>query len=419
MMKTHAINARENLLARMEDDSMALLFSGSAPHKSLDQSYPYTAQRNFFYLSGIGEENMILMLLKGQKMNKSLLFIEENTDHIIKWEGANMTKDEASEASGIHPDNIHYISQFDARFNAMMNYARSPMGRPPKTLYLDLYHQNTKTKPHALKRAGYLVENYPELAIRAINEHLSYLRMFKSEAELTRIRQAIANTHKGLEAILDNIKTRNKEYQLQADFLHAIMLEGSSTTAFDTIAANGENAAVLHYTDNTDTLDHGNMILFDLGAEYEYYASDISRTFPVGGAYSKRQKQIYEIVLRVNKATIEEVRPGVTWKHLNDFSRTMLAKEAKAIGLINDEAEIINHYYHSIGHFMGLDTHDVGHYSEPLQAGMVLTIEPGLYIKEEGIGVRIEDDILVTEDGYENLSEAIPKDVETIEKRIG
>ena len=417
-MKTHAIHARENTLARMEDDAIAILYSGSAPHKSLDQNYPYTPQRNFYYLTGIAEENMILLLLKGQKANKTLLFIEKNTDHIIKWEGANMTKEEASEASGIHPDNIHYLESFDKLFNQMMNYARSPMGRPPKTLYLDLYHQNAHTKPHALKRASYLIDNYPELSIKAINEHLSYLRMFKSDSEIEAIKTAIGHTKKGLEAILANINKREKEHDLYADFLHAILLSGASGTAFDTIAASGENAAVLHYTDNADTLDKNDMILFDLGALHGAYASDISRTYPISGTYSKRQKQIYEIVLKVNKATIEEVRPGITWKHLNDFSKSMLAKEAKAIGLIDDESEITQYYYHSIGHFMGLDTHDVGHYSEALQPGMVLTIEPGLYIKDEGIGVRIEDDILVTNNGYENLSEDIPKEVKDIEAMI-
>lgn len=417
-MKEHAISAREKLFERLDTGSVTLLYSGDAPHKSMDQSYPYTPQRNFFYLSNLNEPNMILMLLKGEDSEQTFLFIEENTDHIIKWEGARMEKSEASDRSGIPEKNIRYLKEFDGMFNRTMNYARSLMGRPPKVLYLDLYHKDAQTKPASLEKASSIIENYPELDIKSVNEHTSYLRMFKSEAELAEIRKAIGHTKKGLETILSNIKNREYEYQLEADFLHAITLDGSEGNAFDTIAACGENAAVLHYTLNRDSLDKKSMILFDLGALHGNYASDISRTFPVNGKYSKRQKQIYEIVLKVNEATIEEIKPGVTWKHLNDFSRGMLAKEAKNIGLIDDEKEILNFYYHSIGHFMGLDVHDVGYYDLPLEEGMVLTIEPGLYIKEEGIGVRIEDDILVTADGYENLSKEIPKDVKTIEKLI-
>ncbi len=417
-MKKHAINARENLFERLEDESVTLLYAGTPPHKSTDQSYPYTPQRNFFYLTNLNEPNMILMLLKGKTGNKTFLFIEENTDHIIKWEGANMEKSEASERSGIDEKNIRYLKEFDGLFNMTMNYARSIMGRPPKTLYLDLYHRNAQSQPISLTQASSVIENYPELSIKSVNEHTAYLRMFKSEEELSQIKQAIAHTKKGLDNILAHLKKREYEYQLQADFMHAITLDGSEGYAFDTIAACGENAAVLHYTDNKDRLDKKSMILFDLGALHNNYASDISRTYPVNGKYTRRQKQIYEIVLDVNKKVIDAVKPGVTWKELNDMARSMLASHAKKIGLIKEDKDILNYYYHSIGHFMGLDTHDVGYYDMPLEPGMVVTIEPGLYIKEEGIGVRIEDDILVTENGNENLSKDIIKDVKDIEKAI-
>lgn len=417
-MKTHAVNAREKLYELLETESVTLLYAGKAPHKSTDQSYPYTPQRNFFYLTNLNEPNMILMMLKGKTENKTFLFIEENTDHIIKWEGANMEKNEAAETSGIPEANIRYVKEFDGLFNMTMNYARSIMGRPPKTLYLDLYHRNAKSKPVSLVQAGTVIENYPELTIKSVNEHTAYLRMFKTDEEISQIKKAINHTKKGLDNVLSNIKKRTHEYQLQADFMHAITLDGSEGYAFDTIAACGENAAVLHYTDNKDELDKKAMILFDLGALHNNYASDISRTYPVGGKYSRRQKQIYEIVLDVNKKTIDAVKPGVTWKELNDMARTMLAAHAKKIGLIKEDKEILNYYYHSIGHFMGLDTHDVGYYDRPLEPGMVVTIEPGLYIKEEGIGVRIEDDILVTKNGNENLSEAIIKEVKDIEKAI-
>ncbi len=417
-MKAHAQKAREALYERMEEDSAALLFSGTPPHKTLDQYYDYTPQRNFFYVSNISEPNMILLLMKGGSNEKTLLFIEENTKKKIQWEGATMSKQEASERSGIPESNIYTLNRFNAVFNQLMNYARSPMGVTPKALYLDLYHPSFEERPEAIKQASTIIKNYPELEIRNVNEHLSYLRMFKSDEEIQAIREAINHTQKGLDTIMENLGTRTHEYQLEADFLHRITLEGSEGTAFDTIAANGENAAILHYTDNTARLGKDNMILFDLGALNNNYAADISRTYPVSGIYSRRQREIYEIVLDVNMATIEQVRPGVTWKELNTFARERLAEHAKRIGLIEETEELSEYYYHGIGHFLGLDVHDVGHYSEPFKAGMVLTIEPGLYIKEEGIGVRIEDDILVTDNGCENLSTDIEKDPDALESMI-
>jgi len=417
-MIKHVKQARKNLFERLETNSVALLYSGIAPHKTTDQNYLYTPQRNFFYFTNISKPNMILMFLKGEQETKEYLFIEKNTDHIIKWEGARMEKEEASRLSGIEESNILYLENFENIFNMAMNYARSPMGLPPKTLYLDLYHTSPKVKPIALEQASWIIENYKELKIKAINEHTAYLRMFKSEEEITEIKKAINHTKKGLEAILKNIKHRTHEYQLFADFMHAITFDGSEGYAFDTIAASGKNAAVLHYIDNNDTLDKEDMILFDLGALHQNYASDISRTYPISGEYSDRQKEIYSIVLKVNKEAIEYVKPGITWKALNDFARNRLIEETKKIGLIKEDKEIYNYYYHSIGHFMGLDVHDVGYYHEPIQEGMVLTIEPGLYIKEEGIGVRIEDDILVTKDGNINLSQDIIKEVDDIEAFI-
>ncbi len=414
-MKEHVMTARRKLLERMEDESVAILYAGHAPHRTTDQSYPFTPQRNFYYLTNLNEPNMILMLLKGKNDSKTYLFVEENTDLIIKWEGARMEKEEASKLSGIPVEDMRFTKDFDTVFNQVMNYARSVMGVPPKTLYLDLYHVKPTEKPLALSQAAFILDNYKELTVKAVNEHTSYLRMFKSKAEVNQIKKALAHTKIGLETLMERISARTNEYQLQADFMHAITLEGSEGFAFDMIAASGKNATVLHYTENRGKLTKKNLILFDLGALHENYASDISRTYPLSGTFTKRQKELYQIVLDVNKATIEEIKPGVTWKHLNDFAKSMLIDKTKAIGLIKEDDEIGELYYHSIGHFMGLDVHDVGHYHIPLEEGMVLTIEPGLYVKDEGIGIRIEDNILVTKDGYVNLSKDIIKEVQDIE----
>jgi len=419
-MKEHAICARKRLYERMEKKSAALLFSGSAPHKTNDQSYHYTPQRNFLYLTNLPEENMILLMTKGDEEEKTYLFIEENTERRIKWEGARLTKEEAHERSGIPLEQIHYLDRFARTFGSLVQHSgRSAIGGPLETLYLDLAPRSVKDTPESLKKTKDIRRNYPELKIKDLNSHTAYLRMFKSEAEIDKIKQAIHHTGKGLSNILANLSRRTHEYQLQADFLHAITLSGSEGTAFDTIAASGKNATVLHYTDNKDPLDKKDLILFDLGALHESYAADISRTFPLSGKYSKRQREVYEAVLRVQKETIKKVRPDMTWKDLNAFAKERLTKEAQGLGLLEGDEGIEKYYYHTVGHFLGLDVHDVGFINEPFRKGMVLTIEPGLYIAEEGIGVRIEDNILVTDKGALNLSESIPKDPDEIERIIG
>lgn len=414
-MREHATEARQKLLARLPVGALVILYAGEAPHKSLDQYYRYTPQRNFYYLTGLDAPQQILVMAKGEEKTHTWLFIEENTDHIIKWEGARMTRSEAAEISGISETDIYYLDAFEKRFNLLMNYARSPLGNPPKTLYLDLYHVRPDVTPVALNYAETIRKNYPELTIENVNAHLAYLRMFKTPYEIEQLRGAIDMTRKGLETVMRQCVKRSHEYQLEADFLHTITEAGSTGNAFETIAASGGNATVLHYVSNRSPLSKEQLILLDLGALNGPYAADISRTYPINGKFTDRQRVLYEIVLEVNKATIAMVKPGVTWAALNAFARDLLIEKAKEIGLIKEDHEISQLYYHSIGHFLGLDVHDVGLYDLPLQAGMVLTIEPGLYVAEENIGIRIEDDILVTEDGAINLSADIIKEVEDIE----
>ncbi len=417
-MKKHAMDARQAYLDRVEPHSITLLHAGEAPHKSLDQYYHFSVNRNFFYLTGLDAPKLILMLVKGEKKHQTYLFLERNTDFIIKWEGARLEKEEAHQQSGIELKDMRYLDEFEALFNQMMNYARSPFGTVPKTLYLDLYHVNANTKPKALSTFQTVVAHYPELTQKNANEALAYLRMFKSPEELDRLKEAIAITQAGLDQVLSTLRSRDNEHQIEAEFNYGITLAGAQGNAFDTIAASGANATVLHYHHNNQPLPKDGLLLLDLGASKENYAADISRTYPISGVFTDRQKAIYEAVLDVNKRTIERVKPGVTWAELNAFAKEALAQHAVALKLIDKEEDILEVYYHSIGHFLGLDVHDVGLYHLPLQAGMVLTIEPGLYVSKEGIGIRIEDDVLVTETGVENLSRNLIKDVADIEKAL-
>ena len=414
-MKNHAIHARKKYLEAVKPSSVTLLYAGEAPHKTLDQYYPFSVNRNFYYLTGLNAPALILMMVKGVSDTQTYLFIEETTDLILKWEGARLSAQEAHEASGIALENIRYLDQFEGVFNAMMNYARSPFGAPPQTVYLDLYHVSVQRPPEALLKASSILEHYPELTKENSNGILASLRMIKSAEELAYLKEAIAFNHAGLNGVVKRLKERQNEHQVASDFLYESRLAGSEGLAFDTIAAGGKNATVLHYVANNQALQNDALLLIDCGAIHAQYNSDITRTYPIQGVFTPRQKEIYEAVLDVNKATIEKIKPGITWAELNAFAKERLAAHAIRLKVIDRVEDVGQVYYHSIGHFLGLDVHDVGLYDQPLQAGMVLTIEPGLYLKEEGIGVRIEDDIVVTATGYENLSQDIPKEVSDIE----
>ncbi len=407
---------RTNLTNKLLDSSVVVLDSGSAQHKTTDQFFPYIPNRNFYYLTGIEEENIKLMILKQDNTIKEFLFIVETTDFMRQWVGEAMSKEEASSKSGIPVSNIMYLTSFENYFRSMMTYARGLGVHPPKHLYLDLYRYKQNTLPDSLTQFKELLENYKELSVLNVNEYISYLRMFKTTEEIEYLKKAITITNIGLNRIMDALKVRTNEHQIEADFLHEITLQGSQGNSFNTIAANGVNATVLHYEDNNGDLEQGNLLLCDLGALYQNYGSDITRTYPINGTYTDRQKAIYNAVLRANKESIAFVKPGITWKELNDFAKNILIEETKKLNLIENDIEINKYYYHSIGHFLGLDVHDVGQYNHVLQEGMVITIEPGLYIKEEGIGIRIEDDILITKDGCINLSEEIIKETNDIEK---
>lgn len=254
------------------------------------------------------------------------------------------------------------------------------------------------------------------MSIKDISRHTNYLRMFKNEEEIEEIKKSITITKLGLNRIMKELKNRKNEHQVEADFMHEITLNGSKGTAFDTILASGKNSCVLHYEDNNSDLQSGEMLLCDLGAIHNQHGADISRTYPIDGIYTERQKELYNIVLKCNKECIKYIKPGITLRELHKKSLDVLSDECMKIGLIKDKSELSKYYYHNVTHFLGLDTHDVGFSTAKLEPGMVVTVEPGLYISEESIGIRIEDDVLVTESGSLNLSQDIIKEVYEIEE---
>lgn len=399
---------RQQLGANIKDDSLIILFSGEAPVSSADQRYEYTPQRNFYYLTNIDRPKMVYVLRKMNGVVEDYLFIETVTEVEEKWTGKRLSKEEAHALSGIK--NILPESEL-----------RSVLGRwllndDFENVYLDLERGSyNHSDTIQIEFAKELKEKYPFVHIQNIYHHITKLRLIKSEDEITNMRTAIEKTRIGIERLMKASKPEMREYQLEAHYDFAIKTEGVKKTSFHTIAASGVNATVLHYDKNDDVCKDGDLILFDLGCEWNYYCSDISRTFPVNGKFSDRQRDVYQAVLDAQLATIEIIKPGVSMAEVNEFARKKLAEGCKKLGLIKYDEEVSRYYYHGIGHYLGLDTHDVGGRGGVLQPGMVITIEPGLYIAEEGIGIRIEDDILVTKDGYENLSKDIIKSIEDIE----
>ena len=409
---------RNNLFKLLEDKSMILLSSGQLKNKTTDQFYPFQVNKTFFYLTGIREDNCTLMMLKDGEGYSSYLFIEETTDFMRQWVGEKISKTEASDISNIPATNILFNKSFDSSIRKLMSVFRGKKNAIPENLYLDLFRPSKDDNPVCYLQFETLINQYKELSIKNLNTQTNYLRMYKNESEINKLKSAIDITELGLNRIMRELKNRSNEHQIEADFVHEITLNGAEDVGFDTILASGRNACVLHYEDNNSPLNKGDLLLCDLGAIKNEYSADISRTYPVNGVYSKRQKEIYEIVLNCNKKCIEFIKEGITLNDVHNYSRKLLADDCIKIGLIKNEKEISQYYYHSIGHLLGLDVHDVGVSNVPLKAGMVLTIEPGLYIKEESIGIRIEDNILVTTEGHINLSSNIIKEVSDIEKYI-
>jgi Xaa-Pro aminopeptidase len=328
-----------------------------------------------------------------------------------------MTVEEASEISGIDSANIFFLQNLDSFLaNRILLDSRHALVRKPNNLYLDLFREYLMEKPSVLNRFDKLIKTYPELKILDACEILDGLRRIKSESEIKHMSQAIEYTRLGIEAMMKTVKPNMNERQLESLFEYTIKQNGSFGTSFNTIVASGKNATVLHYEDNNSNISEGSLVLTDLGALSSEYAGDITRTYPVNGVFTKRQREYYELVLSVNKAIIDMIKPGVTFKDLNVKAYDLLAEGMIKLGKIKEKSELTKYYYHSIGHYLGLDVHDVGSNILPFEPGVVLTVEPGIYIEEEGIGVRIEDNILVTDKGHKNLSEKIIKEVKDIEE---
>lgn len=404
MNKDFYVRTREKVAQALNDSELMILFAGKDICQSEDEAYKFTINRNFYYLTGINEQNDIFVMVKENGKVENYLFINPYDEYQAKWYGKKLLKDEAMNLSGI--ENILYLEDFASKVNTYLTKGFKVYMDIKACLFAEPYGQ-AKRYSEVLKEKGYEVKDCHAL--------IAKFRMEKEPEELETMKKAIHITRLGIEALMENVKPGLIEGQVESYFDQKIKYHGASGFAFKTIAASGKNGCVLHYSANNTRINDNELILFDLGAEYDLYKSDISRTIPANGKFTPRQKEIYNIVLRGQELVFKTIKPGLTTRDLNNVLIDYYVKELTRIGLIKTPDEVKKYYFHGVSHHLGLDTHDVNTGIVPLTPGCVITVEPGLYISEEGIGIRIEDDALVTEDGAINLSQEIIKKPEEIE----
>ena len=404
MDKSLFIKNRNKIFDLMEDNSSFIIFSKKSTKDDI-YNIKYNVNRNFYYISGILEYGDIIVLSKKNNKKSEIIFIKPYDELEAKWTGAPFSKEEINKLSGIK--DIRYVNIFNKDIMDLL--------KDIDNVYFDI---NTETDDINQNQAfvDKILDKYPNINIVNGRELFAKARTIKEPEEIEEIEKAIEITNKGILNILDHMKSMY-EYQLESYFDQAIKYFGATGYAFPTIAASGINATCLHYTDNNSKALDGDLILLDLGCSLNMYCSDITRTFPVNGKFSDRQKEIYNIVLNGQKVVFDNIKPGRTTKELNNILIKYYEKELIKIGLIKEPSEVKKYYYHGVSHHIGLDCHDLCEYKE-LKPGSIISCEPGLYIPEERIGIRIEDDVLVTENGARWLSPQIIKTVDEIEEYI-
>ena len=423
---------RSALLERVEDGSVIILAAATMQRRSNDTEYPYRQESNFYYLSGLLEESAYIILTKKNTTCKSYLFVQKKDPELELWSGKRVGLERAKELFSF--DEFYESEFFYEELEKILVGFRS--------IYCDLFEDERLFSE--LRELVKKLRQKREIRVAPshfidVRELIGAMRLIKSSEEIALITQAIHITKEAHHNAMKRVVPEMFEYQLQAEYEFIFKKLGAYSDAYTTIVAGGENANTLHYIDNAEPLKDGALVLVDAGCEYKMYASDITRTFPVNGVFSQAQKELYEMVLDVQLKVIEYVKPGVTKSELQHYSEKLLTEGMLRLGILQGDLEELmeskahkRYYPHGIGHWLGLDVHDVCPYYEgeeeiAFAAGMVLTIEPGIYLpkdckeipqKYRAIGIRIEDNILVTESGNRNLSADIVKSVEEIEKMM-
>lgn len=405
-------NRRSNMFNKMANKSVAILFAGTPKICSEDEFMDFTVNKNFYYFTNIKQEESVLVLAKGFGGNKTYLFVQEYSELKEKWTGKRLTNEQAGQIAGIN--NVYSLNALENTLNLL--FQKDGMMGTIETVYIDLQKEAKIGEDlDTVKYAEQIKAKY-NVEVKDAYPLVRDLRMIKSSYEIENMVKAINLTNNGLALIIRNLKPGMKEYELADCFEFYGRQNGRHGLAFNTIVAAGKNATCLHYPSQNDTIKDGDTVLFDLGYNNELYCADISRTYPVNGQFNTLQAAVYTAVLNCNKAVIDHVRAGMTIKELQEFATEFLRKECIRLNLMQEDEDIRKYYYHGVSHFLGLDTHDIGLRERPLEDGNVITVEPGLYFEKYGIGVRIEDDVLIRNGVGENLSIGIKKEIADIEK---
>ncbi len=408
---------RNNLGNEMQENSVAIVFAHDELWRNGDQYYPYRQNSNFFYLTGIEQAGCVLVLRKQESRLQSFLFIPRADPTYEIWFGHRLDKEEAEAISGIA--GIFPREEFERM--------RKKLLKNTETIYVDRLEDENFTRGISYAGQSFFdtLSSSAKRKVKSVAPLLAKYRTVKQKLELQLMKKAMDITQESFEHVLKKIRRLHTEYEVEAEIFYHFHRRGA-VAAYETIVAGGLNATVLHYVENKDDLLSGDLLLLDFGAEYNNYAADCSRTIPVNGKFSPRQKAVYEAVLRVQEAMIREYVPGNTINKLNEKAGKLMEKELLSLGLITPEdirkqdkehPAYKKYYMHGLSHFLGLDVHDAGNKDTPFREGMVLTCEPGIYIRKENMGIRIEDDILVGNPPV-NLTRNIPKKIDELEKII-
>ena len=411
---------RLNFSKNIDHLGLAIFNSNDTYPVSADSTLPFAQHRDIFYLCGIEQEETILLIFPDAKSSKhrELLFIKETNNQIAIWEGEKLSKKEAKKISGI--ETVLWISDFKNMFFELTIQS--------KLFYFNTnehYRASVETQTREDRFIKWAKKKYPAHGVAKSNPILQALRSVKSKEEINQIQNACNITEKGIRRLFDFIKPGVWEYEIEAELAHEFLKNRSKGFAYAPIIASGNNANILHYTKNNKQCKNGDLILLDVAAEYGNYSSDLTRTLPVSGKFNDRQKAVYRAVLKVKKEATKLLIPGAYWEEFHIEVGKIMTSELLKLGLL-DKADIQNqeskspsykrYFMHGTSHHIGLDTHDYGLLNNPIEANMVFTVEPGIYIPEEGFGIRLEDDVVVQEKGEpKNLMEKIPIEIEEIE----
>ncbi len=415
------IKNRKKFTVQMKPKSIAAFNSNDVYPISADSTMPFQQHRDIFYLSGADQEETILVLFPDamNKNHREILFVRETNAHIAVWEGEKLTKEKAAEVSGIQT--IYWLSDFEKVFFDLMAEA--------DIIYFNTnehYRQSVVTQTREDRFTLDCKQKFPAHQVAKSNPILQQVRGVKEPEEIALMQQACDITEKGFRRLLGFIKPSVWEYEIEAELLHEFVRNRSKGFAYTPIIASGNNANVLHYIENNQQCKDDDLILMDVAAEYANYSSDLTRTIPVNGKFTLRQKEVYEAVLRVKNEATKILVPGTIWAEYHKEVGKTMTSELLELGLL-DKADVQNenkdqpaykkYFMHGTSHHIGLDTHDYGELKMPMKANMVFTVEPGIYIPEEKIGIRLEDNVVIQKKGEPfNLMKNIPIEIEEIEE---